>query len=493
VANSIIINQRNIKEPHLLSIDLKPEALNPKSQVSVVIEGSTNGDKGNVLLQLGDVVVKFNVTSGDGKNQKTYSIVLRKGMEIFRISIRERIANLMHKKEKPKIPIEFLNESAITKEFICAFCSGGLYAPFVSKAHTDCKHTFCQLCQDLLSRFTDKVTHSCPLCFVKYPIDPSKSPNLNLQSKINEIVLLPCPYVDFGCSITSVTLKDSIKHIIECADKPLPCTDCENGVFNKSVLSEGKHKEACCYTCSCGRKVPIQDRLVHEGLCPSKIELPKSIDPALRSWESDLADKKKCPSTIEACLDQVRVKYETYKNGLAQAFKQCKQSFGSNPLTPPYQTLAEITTLLATAISLNTEAKKLRGGSLDYSLHFQLGLHLEEVMLAKYLFPEQTIQKKVAANDNNAANESFMNDEFNGLLMSLGINFSATNGAKLQAVEQEYHRLLSQGLSDQVVIVFCPLTHRDLSHMNYFDYLGLRSSGTVSMESSADCQRKFWY
>jgi hypothetical protein len=175
------------------------------------------------------------------------------------------------------------------------------------------------------------------------------------------------------------------------------------------------------------------------------------LDPSHRSWESDLVDKKKCPGTIEACLEQVKVKYEAYRKGLAQAFTQCKQSFGSNPITPPLQILSEITFLLATAISLNTEAKKLKGGVLDYSLHLKLGLHLEEVMLAKYLFPEQTVQKKVAANENTAANESFMNDEFNGLLMTLGVGPSASNGAKLQAVEQEYHRLLSQGLSDQVI------------------------------------------
>lgn len=71
-------------------------------------------------------------------------------------------------------------------------------------------------------------------------------------------------------------------------------------------------------------------------------------------------------------------------------------------------------------------------------LHYLLGLVLEERNLASASFPKNDINKKNEPNENQVANDSFMADEIDGLLMQIAIPPTATDIAKLKALNSKW-------------------------------------------------------
>ncbi|KAJ3031388.1 UNVERIFIED_CONTAM: hypothetical protein HDU68_004467 [Siphonaria sp. JEL0065] len=184
------------------------------------------------------------------------------------------------------------------------------------------------------------------------------------------------------------------------------------------------------------------------------VPLPKlDIHPEPSSWETGLVDKKMCPSTVEACVKAVEPLEKEYLATLAESWRTSVLTNGKKAAQPNVELLEKISKLYATAIALNTENKKLKGGALDETLHIQLGLWQEEVVCCKNTFPLPELGKKTKVNNNAEANASFMSDEIDGLLMGLGVTKNASEATKIKAMEEEFHRLLAAGLSDQAAEV----------------------------------------
>ena len=361
---------------------------------------------------------------------------------------------LLNLADKP-IPLPVCSREVLTSEMICSVCNGIIYRPrkYVF-AGDPCTHRYCFVCMDLLSRNLNKnpIQH-CLLCNTGYTDNPLQHPDLDQQGRLADIKAA-CPNVAFGCDQTLGKLKlgNLGEHLLKCGFFPARCAECESGGLSPNVIEAGKHNEPCTATCTCGRKVPLNDKNFHETVCISKSDAPLSTTPTSHPWETQLVDKKKCPVTVDLCMKEFDSKFSLYLTSLANATKICKESVGANPINPSQETLTDMSKLAATAISINQEAVKLKGGTHDANLHLKLGLVLEESFLATRLFPVPSVQKTIIATDNQAATEASMTDEFNGLLMQLGIPPNATNGAKMQAIEAEYHRLLGQNMSDQVLL-----------------------------------------
>ncbi|KAJ3259895.1 hypothetical protein HDU77_001615 [Chytriomyces hyalinus] len=171
-------------------------------------------------------------------------------------------------------------------------------------------------------------------------------------------------------------------------------------------------------------------------------------------WEQALVDKKSSPATVKGCVKAVEPLLKQYLTSLSAAWKSSEDTFGANPSQPDVASLAQMAKLYATAISINMETRKVKGGVLDESLHVELGLVMEEMELCEAMFPAvETRAAKVKVNDNAEASDSFMSDEVDGLLMGLGVAKTASDASKLKAMEEEFHRLTAAGLSDQAAEV----------------------------------------
>ncbi|KAI8852619.1 hypothetical protein BC829DRAFT_55270 [Chytridium lagenaria] len=73
---------------------------------------------------------------------------------------------------------------------------------------------------------------------------------------------------------------------------------------------------------------------------------------------------------------------------------------------------------------------------------------------ANNAFPSQKSKGgQDVSSENQAASESFMNDEVEGLLLSIGVPKTASDVVKIKAIEEEYHRLLASGSSNQAAEV----------------------------------------
>ncbi|KAJ3224311.1 hypothetical protein HDU81_008632 [Chytriomyces hyalinus] len=261
-----------------------------------------------------------------------------------------------------------------------------------------------------------------------------------------------CPFEGYGCSVSAIEAPLVLGHVMECVGRSAvdDCGEC-------GEVGGGIHKEACVYQCAfCAKKVPAWTKALHESLtCLSK---RKPVDPVplleASGWEQSLVDKKSSPATVEGCVKAVEPLLKQYLTSLAAAWKSSEETGGANPTQPAVSCLAQMAKLYATAISINLETKKVKGGELDESLHVELGLVMEEMEACEAMFPPvETRAMNVKANDNAEANDSFMSDEVDGLLMGLGVAKKASDAMKLKAMEEEFHRLTAAGLSDQAAEV----------------------------------------
>jgi hypothetical protein len=301
-------------------------------------------------------------------------------------------------------------------------------------------------------------TLQCPLCPKESAME-IKSDQLNHVNTDLEVALgqvkCKCPFTRNGC-VEIVELNHLGDHVASCSFEMKPvCSECfKNSKALGDLEGGGKHKSSCTTACQgCQKKVCNADLAIHmERYCSAKMEIPAAAPlPEPSAWESVLVDSKK-PASVEAGLKVADGKVGQYRETLYKAWEASAASFGACPIMPCPEILDEAMKAIAGSISLNTDAKKTKGGSIDENIHVQLGLVLEEATACRSLFPTQTKKDaKTEANDNTAACESFMSDEVDGLLMSLGVPKTASDATKIKAMEEEYHRLLSAGQSDQVM------------------------------------------
>lgn len=359
--------------------------------------------------------------------------------------------------DKPGSNPVLVSPDLIRSNMICAFCNSLAYRPrkrvqtSTSSSERFCNHSFCFSCLEILN---GQGAATCLICEARFDNIPLTEPDLDLQQTISDLQV-KCPNEVYGCTPSAqLTLKDLPSHYLNCPFTTGRCADCGDTQVPKAQLENGQHKTPCTFSCQCGKKVAIKDKEFHspQNCMASLLEVvpaPASEAPLPKEWESALVDPKKTQPTVDSCLNLIASKRKDYLGSLTQAFQLCRDSLGANPVTPSHESLSAICQLYASAIEINTETKKLKGGPLDATLHLGLGLSLEETILAIGLFPKPTsVQSNAKAR--TEVNEESMNDEFNGLLMSLGVPSNAANGIKLQAIEDEYHRLLGQNLSDQV-------------------------------------------
>ena len=170
-----------------------------------------NESEGIVGLNFGESLVKVEVTSPDGSNQQTYTLLITRS----------------------KIPraINFLEEKYQSK-FTCPVCLGILYRP-KSMKHYDVKHTFCKSCIDELTR-TSK--HN--------PLDgsPLKRDWRMEQYDVDEDLssqTVFCVYKHWGCSAT-LKLCELGYHVKHCDFRPFVVEKSEEMVPLKDLEEKSK-------------------------------------------------------------------------------------------------------------------------------------------------------------------------------------------------------------------------------------------------------------
>ncbi|KAJ3393193.1 hypothetical protein HDU84_002541 [Entophlyctis sp. JEL0112] len=443
IQHSLIPDFHRLETKYVLTVppnlqSLAISALTTNSAAKMEFIGFADRSSGKVLLSLGETVVGFEVVSADGKVKQTYTVIIRKDKVVSRLE-----------------PV-----GDVKIDDICSVCNNVVSLPRRKGPVNTCGHVFCLQCLTLFAKSTEALPSAiqCPLCLDKESTfsddtDETKEKSL-LQLKST------CPFASFGCTVALTEIHKIPTHIVECSfAPPLPalgdlpmCGSCQAVAFLP-------HTQPCVYTCAeCQKIVPEIHRTIHtQHFCVLRRDtLPAGGDPAFETsaWESQLVDRKSCPATPDACVSAAETLLEEYLVSVAEARRSCAQSLGRSFVSPKTASLEKMATLYATAISLNAEAKKLKGVALDESLHFRLGLLEEELAICKELFPDEVKNEKSAkANDNEAANNSFMSDEVDGLLMGLGVAKNASDATKIKAMEEEYHRLAAAGLPDQAAEV----------------------------------------
>ncbi|KAI8840853.1 hypothetical protein BJ741DRAFT_37510 [Chytriomyces cf. hyalinus JEL632] len=401
----------------------------PTNATAKVVSHGT-GPNGSVKITANETEVSFEVTSADGTLKQAYSLLLRKDKVGSRLVLNK--------------------DCKINASHTCSICCCTLYLPRSKPATSKCTHEFCLTCFELFGaalKDSNKLEMDCFLCVdacgkVLARTDAEKDAVLSTMK-------YECP---FRCTVSAIEAPLVLGHVMECvAGKPVDeCGEC-------CEIGAGIHKDACVFQCElCAKRVPAWTKSLHESLtCLSK---RKPVDAVLLAesagWQQAFVDKKSLPATVEGCVKAVEPLLKQYLTSLAAAWKSSEDTFGANPSPPDVSCLAQMAKLYATAISINIETKKVKGGVLDESLHIELGLVMEEMESCEAMFPAvETRAVKVKANDNDEASDSFMSDEVDGLLMGLGVAKSASDASKLKAMEEEFRRLTAAGLSDQAAEV----------------------------------------
>ena len=432
-------------DPLLECFTIAPIPLNSKSTLSIIAPETFKDSspvKLDVPLSVGDTQVELLVTSANASSKKNYTVTIRK----------QKYSNLIQ-----------IDEKSITESLICSICKDIVFRPR-KIVHASCKHVFCFTCLDLFKKTgidaldsQDASTIqsiSCPLCpdptaFTNHPLLDS---DVKLESALGSRIV-QCPFTKFGCSQTTPA-SSILAHAKGCPAFPESCTDC-NTPSIISQLEGGKHRDSCLHSCACGLRVPNTDKAFHATLCKPSATPPKASFPSLHEWMSKRVDKKKFPNayTMESCNALVTPKLNAYISSLKAAYNVVCESRGTQCVLPDFSSLDEVIAVYATAASNSLDANKARGTPADDLVYVHLGLMIEEADISRSLFTIPTVEVGAKVNQNDEASESFMADEVDGLLLQLGVPPSATDAKKVKALEEEYHRLLGQGLSDQAAEV----------------------------------------
>ena len=189
------------------SVRVKPVVADKKTVVR--LKGGES--EGIVGLNFGESLVKVEVTSPDGSNQQTYTLLITRS----------------------KIPraINFSEEKYQSK-FTCPVCLGILFRPKSIKNY-DLKYTFCKSCIDELTR-TSK--HN--------PLDGSplerdwRIDQYDVDQELSSQTVF-CVYKHWGCSVT-LKLCDLGYHVKQCDFRPLVVEKSEELVPLKDLEEKSK-------------------------------------------------------------------------------------------------------------------------------------------------------------------------------------------------------------------------------------------------------------
>lgn len=415
----------------MTTFPLTATTLHPKSTAEYVGPGSIN----EIPLFIGDTKIELRVTSVDKKVTKSYFITIRKPKHI-----------------RPELTTA--NTAFNSVNSYCSVCANLL--SHSRKTGSKCLHSFCATCLLVMQKANKyhedpEKKSQCPLCDAAFEnaVETDQEFEKSLMS-----AKVTCPFGKFGCQEV-IEYQSLSTHLATCGYRSVVCTNCEQ-VCAFSQTENGKHKEECTYTCTCGRKVIKSEKDLHDKTCSSKDTAtitPSSSTLPDRPWQQKLVDTKSCPKDVEACLASFANKKTCYLTSLQKAHQTALETTGASHSSPEVSFLKDSAVLLATAISYNMDKVKTKGGKIDATLHMKLALVLEESLRCAELYPPVRKTQKVEANANNEAAESAMSDEVDGLLLQLNVPATASDATKLKAMEEEYQRLLAMGLSDQAAEV----------------------------------------
>ncbi|KAJ3215394.1 hypothetical protein HDU67_000439 [Dinochytrium kinnereticum] len=420
---------------------VEPIAFNAKSKVK--IQGVQPMESGEITLHAGDTDIDFEVTSPDGSSVAIYHLTIRKEKS----SIRPKLAT------SPSTPS-------------CSICTNVPHRPR-KIAQAQCDHQFCFSCLDAYASLVsdqqgETSKFSCPLCYflgrkdVWGDANCLKLSDQEMESRV-DLMEVACPWQKRGCTVGNIPLKVYAGHLKICAYSPKECVDCF-GDLNAAEIEAGKHSTECTGKCpSCSSNVPLAFLPFHQlRSCSTILEEPlQPSNNSEREWETTLVDKKKFSSSLSNCINLAELSWKTYLTSLHNSLQNSIQTFGYPTTLPDITSLSTAASAYATAIALDKDRQKVSGGSLDAALHLRMGIVMQEMENCGKSFPvsKSAGGKAEAVEGNEAASESFMNDEVEGLLMGLGVPKSASDATKIKAMEEEYHRLLGLGQSNQAAEV----------------------------------------
>ncbi|KAJ3163595.1 hypothetical protein HDU86_000178 [Geranomyces michiganensis] len=412
-----------------------------------------SGRPATVGLYLGDSPIEIEISSSNGAVKKKVYITARR--------------------EKPAIYPSSLAPADL--ELVCSVCTCNVFRPrkHIPGDNAACTHRFCLTCLDLLTdsssaaathdpggTHAEPTTTTCPLCppdAAKWGNNPLLDPDPVAETRIASL-RVPCPFERFGCKTADIEARLIADHVAACAFTPGYCAECGRGWVAQSELEGGRHKVACTTTCDCGVKIRTHERELHALACPLKSITPVAATTAAAivasAWELAFVDKKLvATSSVADCIAAAETRKALYATSLADAQKLAADTFGQSTARPDLQLLTDATGLYATAIAINAATGSK---AIDASLHVLLGLVLEEAALCDKHFPAAQASRTDRASQldvNAVAADSFMMDEVNGLLDSLGVPKSASDAVKIREIEAEYTRLNALGLSDEAAEV----------------------------------------
>ncbi|KAJ3087682.1 hypothetical protein HK102_010511 [Quaeritorhiza haematococci] len=490
-------------DPHSTNTKFKAVPTNQKSTVQMTLNGDAivtqmkDGEEKEVPLLLGDTLVQFLVTSADKSTKRSYTFTIRK--------------------DKPgSCPSLLTADTAETSELICSICTSVLFRPrkIVPVAETDankgqrCDHRFCLTCLDLYKvgegiscedngqpqanasaekpqdqqpaeQQQERQTQGmvCPLCAINndctstasWENDPLHEPDTAAEIKLGKLGV-SCPFHRYGCAFGGLQLSHLGEHVLKCQRVPVSCEECGMWMTHATKTTTKHTDPPCTETCRrCSRKIMSAEKNIHEEACKEFAALTHdlttsqspSINPA--AWEAALSksDPKAANSDMKTLLAKIDEHKTKYLNSLKTALDQSRATNGATAtsITPDYDALNEMAVLYATAIAKNhTATKNSREHKLDDSLHTGLASTLEEIHMCRLMFPLMAGKRggdgKGAQLDANAeAAESSIEDEVKALLMQLGVSPNASDAVQIQALENEYERLIGQGQSAQAAEV----------------------------------------
>ncbi|KAJ1568647.1 hypothetical protein HK405_015667, partial [Cladochytrium tenue] len=259
----------------------------------------------------------------------------------------------------------------------------------------------------------------------------------------------------------SVNNLNTVDTLVKCEVKSADGSS--SSIYSVRIRKDGSGNVdlTCTTTCGkCQRKVRTDRKAAHESLLCPELQDHKVSGAATgpyrpSDWEKALADRKSAPSAFEACVKAAEASKLTYLTSVAG--NRDVRANGGAPTDrkpPDLGALKEVRKLAATALSLAAERSPT---NVDAGLHRLLAWAVEELMVHEHVFGGPGGGAKAMGggqpDENAAAADSFMQDEVEGLLLSLGVAPTASGAAQLKAMDAEYHRLLDLGRSDQAAEV----------------------------------------
>jgi hypothetical protein len=343
-----------------------------------------------ITLHVGDSLFQWKVTSQDLKGCCEYSITAR----------------------KPFLPWRPQSGSRLT----CNLCHSFLSRP--RKNLFKCNHIFCFVCLELLCDLKIVGPTTLWIC----PIDGNTSdvnPSIHSDQDVEYLISMEktsCPFI--GCLEKDLTVGNLSKHIQVCLFKiQSVCGECY-----MRLDATGVHHTDCTTTCiKCNKKYGVMNKSIHESVCGLVLPTFMRLS-SISEWEKRVGQTAKGAFTTE----KVKVALEKANKDVERAWTDSKMNLGRTAITLSVAELDTAAALLCQAIHQDIDSsnvKKIPGNDV---LHFNLAQVLQAIHWTQHCFPEIKKEVTIKVNENDAAKDSFMADEVDGLLLQIGRNSIST-------------------------------------------------------------------